>query len=40
MLQIADLKAGNDLTLRTTDGKLFQQSIRLQKKQPDNTLLV
>ena len=40
MLHIADLKAGNDLTLRTTDGKLVQQSIRLQKKQPDNTLLV
>jgi hypothetical protein len=27
MLQKADLKAGNDLILRTTDGKLFQQSI-------------
>ena len=39
MLDKADLKAGNDLILRTTDGKLFQQSICLQKKQPDSTLL-
>ena len=38
----ADLNEGNDLILRTleTDGMLFQQSMCLQKKQPDNTLLV
>ena len=36
----ADLNEGNDLILRTLNGMLFQQSMCLQKKQPDNTLLV
>jgi hypothetical protein len=29
MLHTADLKPGNDLALRTTDDKLFQQSMCL-----------
>jgi len=40
MLHKADLKAGNDLLLRIIVGKLFLHSICLQKKKPDNTLLV
>jgi hypothetical protein len=40
MFDLADLNAGNELTLRTIDGKLLQQSICLKKKQPVNTLLV
>ena len=39
-VRTAALNEGNDLILRTLDGILFQQLMCLQKKQPDNTLLV